>query len=88
MDRDATWCKAVLLIGLVAASVALMLGVLLYAGRSAAAGGVASVGVWSLIATPLVALIVSGAVGDRGALLRAIAVVVLIGIAVLVEVGR
>ncbi|GMV37354.1 MAG: hypothetical protein AMXMBFR61_18620 [Fimbriimonadales bacterium] len=88
MDRDATWCKAVLMIGLATSSVALLVGGLLYAVSSAAAGWVASVGVWTLIGTPLVALILSGAVRGSAALIRGVAVVALIALAVVAEVMR
>jgi len=88
LDRDATWCKGVLVIGLTASTMALLAGGLLYAVSSAAAGWVASVGVWTLIGTPLVALILSGAVQGSAALIRSVAVVALIALAVVAEVMR
>lgn len=89
MDRDATWCKAVLMVGLALSSSSLLLAGLLYATASGTVGHrVGSFGVWVLIGTPLVALIVSGAVRDKLSLVRASAVLVLIAAAVIAEVLR
>lgn len=83
MDRAECICRRFLLAGILATTAALLLAACLaLAGRSAWARTITQVGIWTLIATPVVAMCLDAFLRRGGHLLRALTIVTILALAV------